>query len=110
MLAFLKVDYKEKIYEMGDAPDYSIAQWTDVKFKLGLDFPASPYYLDNDSTGLKLTDPKAIIKYVAVKYGPESLLGTTAEQKGTVEMLADVLTDIAKEATVMCYDKRPNRD
>lgn len=95
---------------MGDAPNFSIAQWTEVKFKLGLDFPITPYYLDNDETGLKLTDAKAIIKYVALKYGPESLLGTTVEQKGTVEMLADILTDAAREATLMCYDKRPNRE
>ncbi|XP_012657146.1 glutathione S-transferase Mu 1-like [Otolemur garnettii] len=39
LLEYTDSSYEEKIYVMGDAPDYDRSQWLKEKFKLGLDFP-----------------------------------------------------------------------
>jgi len=45
----------------------------------------------------------AIIKYVALKFGPDSVIGSSLEEKAEVEMLASVLTDLLKQANLKCY-------
>ena len=57
------VDYDLEEYE--PTPDRK--NWTDVKFTLGLDFPNLPYFIDD---GLKLTEVRAVMKYVAMKWQP----------------------------------------
>ena len=52
--------------------------WTSVKSTIGLDFPNIPYLIDGDT---KLTNPYAILKYLAYQYAPE-LAGETDEGKG----------------------------
>ena len=42
------------------------------------------------------------MKYIANKYGPE-LLGKTAAQKGQVEMVATVISDLKGNITMPCY-------
>ncbi|XP_040851569.1 glutathione S-transferase Mu 1-like isoform X3 [Ochotona curzoniae] len=39
LLEYTDTSYEEKIYSMGDAPDYDRSQWLSEKFKLDLDFP-----------------------------------------------------------------------
>ncbi|KAG8517703.1 Glutathione S-transferase Mu 1 [Galemys pyrenaicus] len=39
LLEYTGAHYEEKLYTMGDAPDYDRSQWLSEKFKLGLDFP-----------------------------------------------------------------------
>ena len=108
LLAYLNVQYTEQVYEVG-APHYSSACWPQVKDSLELDFEDMPYYVDAEDPNLKLTNTLAIIKYIAMKYGSESLVGQTAEQKGQVEMLAHVITDLLNnKATKLCYD--PSQD
>ena len=46
LLAYLDVHYEEKIFELGAAPTYSTMAWTSVKDSLELDFPDSPYFID----------------------------------------------------------------
>ncbi len=49
---YLEVPYETKLYEQGEAPEYSIESWLSVKYELGLDFPNLPYMIDGD---VKLT-------------------------------------------------------
>jgi glutathione S-transferase len=46
LLAYTETDYAEKVYEMGDAPDFEKSDWLKDKFRLGLDFPNLPYYIE----------------------------------------------------------------
>lgn len=70
-----------------------------MKHEQGLEFPNLPYYIDED---VKITETIAIMRYICVKHQP-SLLGKTPEDQGTVEMLAGVLTELFKQATLPCY-------
>ena len=70
-----------------------------MKDTLGLDFPTMPYFIDED---VKLTETLAIMKYICVKHKP-AMLGKTIEEQGRVDMLADVLSYVKKNATQPCY-------
>ncbi|VDL65089.1 unnamed protein product [Hymenolepis diminuta] len=65
LLRYLGVDFEEKLYHFGPAPDFDGKEWFDEKFKLGLDFPNLPYYIDGD---FKLTQSSAILEYIADKH------------------------------------------
>ena len=92
-------------YEMGDGPEFSQETWLSQKFNLGLDFPNLPYFIDGD---FKLTESFAIHKYIADKWKPE-LLGTDAQQRANVNMLANVILELKTGITLPCYkgDKEP---
>jgi glutathione S-transferase len=83
-LAYSGVEYENVFYEVTDAPELSAAEWTDQKYKLGLDFPNIPYVIDGD---FKLTETIEIHKYLAEKYKPE-LLGRDAEERAHLGMLS----------------------
>jgi glutathione S-transferase len=54
MLKYLNIDYQEIRYKLGDSmedPNYR-EDWLKDKFRLGLDFPNIPYYIEGD---IKLT-------------------------------------------------------
>ncbi len=87
------------MYEQGDAPTFSRAPWTDVKFTLGLDFPNLPYFIDGNT---RLTETSAIMKYIAKKWKPE-LLGSTAEEVARAQMLENIVGTIKEVATAACY-------
>lgn len=71
------------MYEQGDAPNFSIESWSSVKNTLGLDFPTVPYLIDETAN---VTDPYAIMVYIAHAYAPE-LLGKTPEESGQIDMI-----------------------
>ena len=98
-MVYLGVDYNEDIYEQGDAPEFSRAQWFDVKNSLGLAFPNLPYMLDGD---MKVTETLAIMKYICNKNGPE-LLGKDSQQVGKVEMVASNISELKGAVTMPCY-------
>ena len=83
LLEYTEHPYQDVMYEQGDAPNYSVECWTSVKNTLGLDFPSIPYLIDQDT---KLTDPYAIMIYLASAYAPE-LLGQSPEDKGELDMM-----------------------
>jgi len=85
LLEYTEHPYQDVMYEQGDAPNYSVECWTSVKNTLGLDFPSIPYLID-DNQNTKLTDPYAIMIYVATAYAPE-LLGRTPEERGQIDMM-----------------------
>ena len=98
-LAYSGVDYEMIEYEQGDAPDFNSSCWFDVKPTLGLAFPNLPYLIDGDHS---MTETMAIHKYLADKYKPE-LLGTTPQERGLVNMLAGVVSDLKNAVTGPCY-------
>jgi glutathione S-transferase len=66
-LAYCGVDFKEDLYEQGDAPEFSKQTWLSKKEKLGLDYPNLPYFIDGD---FKMTETSAIHQYIADKWAP----------------------------------------
>ena len=99
MLECINQPWEDIQYEMTDAPHYSMDEWTTVKDKLDLDFPNIPYLIDGDT---KLTNPFAIMKYLAYEYCPE-LAGETVESKTEIEMLHEKIIDAKKAITGPCY-------
>jgi len=67
LFAYLGVEFREKLYATGPAPDYDKSEWLDEKFNLGLDLPNLPYLIDGET---KLTETAAILKYICKKWGP----------------------------------------
>ena len=99
LLEYIQHPYEEVLFEQGDAPNYSIEQWTTVKDSLGLDFPNVPYIIDGD---VKITDPLAIMVYLCHSYAPE-LLGQDIKQKAEIDMLHMQLKDIRSAMIGQCY-------
>lgn len=48
LLAYREVEYTDKLYNIGPAPDFDRSEWLNEKETLGLDFPNLPYLLDGD--------------------------------------------------------------
>ena len=65
ILAFNNVNYENKIYNIGNAPNYDKSEWLNEKYNLGLDYPNLPYLIDNN---IKLSQHKSIIVYLGKKY------------------------------------------
>jgi len=99
MFAYCKVDFEDKLYECGDAPDFDKTCWTDVKQTLGFEYPNLPYLIDGKT---QITETKAIMKYIAKKYKP-GLLGASSADVGRIEMLAAHVDKLKGEATMPCY-------
>lgn len=70
------------MYEQGDGPEFSRAQWLEVKEKLGLPFPNLPWFKHGD---VKLTHSVAILRYIAAKH---SMLGSNAQEQAKADMVA----------------------
>jgi len=92
-LAYSKVDYVMKDY-------YAPTMWFGKeKASIGLDFPNIPYWKDGD---FALSETLAIHKYLGDKYSP-SLLGANAQEKGTIEMLKNIIKDAKSGCTGLTY-------
>jgi len=103
LLEFTGTDWEDKYYFPGPAPDYDTNEWTTKdKFSLGLPFPNLPYLIDGD---VKLTQSKAIIKYIARKH---DLVGTTEEERIRIDIMDGVGEDFRGGFAKLCYD--PNFD
>jgi|APGre2960657423_1045063.scaffolds.fasta_scaffold140088_1 glutathione S-transferase len=99
MLHFCNVDFEDKHYAAGPAPDFDKSQWTDVKFTLGMEFPNLPYLIDED---FKISESSAICKYIAAKWRPE-LLGANPHQQGHAEMLLQYVMKLKETSTMGAY-------
>lgn len=87
LLHHAQVEYEEKLYKCGPPPDFDRSDWLNDKFKLGLDFPNLPYYIDSD---VKLTQSGAIMQYLARKHG---LAGKNAVDQSRCLLLAEQIYD-----------------
>ncbi|KAK2145769.1 hypothetical protein LSH36_659g02031 [Paralvinella palmiformis] len=99
LLEYRSIDFVDKYYEVGDAPDYSREVWFREKYSLGLDFPNLPYYIDGD---IRLSQSNTILRYLARKY---NLDGTTEAEKIRVDLAADELMDLRNNLVNLCYNK-----
>ena len=99
MFYYLNVDFENKMYEVGDAPDFDKSSWLNEKFTLGLEYPNLPYLIDGEA---KLTETIAIMQYIAKKYSP-ALLGSSAAEVGRISMLWDKVATLKNKATMPCY-------
>ncbi|XP_040851567.1 glutathione S-transferase Mu 1-like isoform X1 [Ochotona curzoniae] len=98
LLEYTDTSYEEKIYSMGDAPDYDRSQWLSEKFKLDLDFPNLPYLIDGTH---RLTQSNAIVRYLGRKH---NLCGETEEEKIRVDILENQAMDNRWQLGTICYN------
>jgi len=69
-------------------------------------FPNLPYFVDTD--GFKLSETMAIHQYIAENWNPE-LAGATVEERGKLDMVRSVLSDVNMKARKGCYTPDTNR-
>lgn len=86
LLRYVGVEFEDKRYVYDLKTNTS--EWYDDKFKLGLDFPNVPYYIEGN---LKMTHSLAILRHLAPKY---NLTGTNETEKIRVAMLEQQVTDL----------------
>ncbi|KAG8188982.1 hypothetical protein JTE90_010070 [Oedothorax gibbosus] len=91
LLHYKGVDFEDKRY-------YTHPSWMAEKFKIGLDFPNLPYFIDED---VKISQSKAILRYLAQKY---DLDGQTKEQKVKVMVVEQQLNDLCMNFLQTCYN------
>ncbi|CAG7834957.1 unnamed protein product [Allacma fusca] len=68
ILNYLGVEYEDRRYTFGAPPEYNLESWLADKKRLGFTFPNVPYFIDDK---IKITESKAILKYVARTSGPQ---------------------------------------
>lgn len=95
-LRYLKIDFIDRRLPL-NADGYST--WADLKQSSPLNFPNLPYFIDGD---IKLSQSLAILRHIGRKHG---LYGETDEEKATLDMVEQVITDIQKGAWVVYNDK-----
>ncbi|XP_049621766.1 glutathione S-transferase Mu 2-like [Suncus etruscus] len=98
LLEYTGTKYVEKLYTIGDAPDYDRSQWLNEKFKLGLDFPNLPYLIDGPH---RITQSNAIIRYLARKH---NLCGETEEEQIHGDILENQIMDTFLQMARLCYN------
>ncbi|KAL1467008.1 hypothetical protein MTO96_005874 [Rhipicephalus appendiculatus] len=89
LLIYKGVQFEDKRYKFGAAPDYDREEWLKEKFTLGLRFPNLPYYIDGD---VKMTQSMAIIRYLARKH---DLAARNEKETQELDMLEQQARDLA---------------
>jgi len=88
-LHYLAIDYQDDV--LG-------ANWGDLKFNLGLDFPNLPYYCDGD---VNITQSTSILRYIGKKHG---LHGKTLAEEAKIDMLIETAQDVMLGFASQAYD------
>lgn len=99
LLDYLNVDFEDKTYVQGPAPDFDISSWTNAIEGLHMDFPNLPYFIDGD---MKISETLAILDYIANQYGPH-LAGSSVKERAVVRQLGGILHDIKWWIAGLCY-------
>nr|CDS31521.1 glutathione S transferase mu 2 [Hymenolepis microstoma] len=97
LLRYLGADFQEKLYHPGPAPDFDSNEWLEEKFKLGLEFPNLPYYIDGD---FKLTQSAAILEYIADTH---NMIPSCKKQRAVLHMLFNTSFDLVMKFGIICY-------
>ena len=107
-LAYCGVDFKDTEYEQLVKPEggFDMSAWTDVKYKMDLDFPNLPYFIDGD---VNVTETLAIHRYISNKYDPK-LCGSTPEVTANVDMMANIIHEWKFGANKLCYGDKSQED
>ena len=98
MLEYCKIPYEQKLYVCGDGPEFSRAEWVDVKYEVPLQFPNLPYF--RDENGMYLTESWAIMQHIARKH---KLIPQDKKSAVLCDQLQGVVQDFRKSFTHMCY-------
>lgn len=99
ILAYCEHPWEEDVYEQGNAPNFSIEQWTNKKNTLNLPFPNMPYMIAEECN---LTDVHAIMIYIATKFCDE-VVPQTAEDKARADQLYSLMKEVKSAITGPCY-------
>lgn len=91
LLIYKGVEFEDKRYHFGPAPEFDREEWLKEKFSLGIKFPNLPYYIDGD---VRLSQSLAILRHLARKYD----LGANPDDEGETAEL-DVLEQQARDLT-----------
>ncbi|CAF4764774.1 unnamed protein product [Rotaria sp. Silwood1] len=102
LLHYTKTPFTDKMYQMGDAPEYNRDDWLNEKYQLGLDFPNLPYLIDGE---VKLTQSNAILYYLGRQH---NLMGNNPKEEALIMMLCEQAYDLRSIFAMLCYG--PNGD
>ncbi|XP_070575708.1 glutathione S-transferase Mu 1-like [Ptychodera flava] len=100
ILEYAGIDYEEKFYELGPAPECSKESWLKEKHNLGLAFPNVPYLIDGD---IKLTQSNVILRYLA---GKANLLGANDVERMRADWVNEVARDIRIKMATAAFDPK----
>nr|CAQ51257.1 glutathione S-transferase [Psoroptes ovis] len=98
LLTYADVDFIDKRYKVGPAPNYDRSEWLNDKYNLGLDFPNCPYYLDGN---VRLTQSIAILRYIARKY---NLNGNNEMEKIRISLAEQQIVDLNQALSRVAYN------
>merc|ERR1719385_239815 len=100
MLVYAGVNFKNVMYhQKGPEENYSRAEWYDVKYSLGFDFPNLPYLIDSQ-TGKMMTESKAIYRYLARQFH----IGVQNDPElSTADMMLEIISSAMSKFTTLCY-------
>jgi hypothetical protein len=104
LLHYSGVEFEDKMYKYGPAPDFDRSDWFNEKETLGLDLPNLPYLIDDE---IKLTETAAIMKYICAKWSPE-LLCNDPVNMAKAEMIYDKVQSLKMTSTMPCYQGKTN--
>ncbi|KAM7539430.1 hypothetical protein Aperf_G00000056367 [Anoplocephala perfoliata] len=96
LLHYLGVKYEDKIYNR--------EEWFAEKFKLGMDFPNVPYYIDGD---FKVTQTSAIIEYIADSH---DMIPTCKKRRAMLHMLYNATADFRSSVDDVLYHEHTDDD
>ncbi|ESO90540.1 hypothetical protein LOTGIDRAFT_233779 [Lottia gigantea] len=98
LLNYVGEEFEDVQYEQGEAPGYSVEEWTKVKYTLGLDFPNLPYYIDGN---VSMTQSNTILRYIG---GKHDLLGKTVKEKVACDMMTENAMDFRNGVVRLVYN------
>lgn len=97
LLIYRGVEFEDKRYKFGPAPDFNREEWLKEKFTLAMLFPNLPYYIDGD---VRLSQSLAIMRYLAHKH---DLGAKNEEETMKLDVMEQQARDLAWWLIMTCY-------
>ena len=96
LLHYVGENVEDTVFDFS-AEEGDQSYWPSLKFKLGLDFPNMPYYINGD---VKLTQSTTILRYLGKKY---NMMGKNDEEYAFIDMLLETSMDIRLNLAIPAY-------
>ena len=91
LLDYCGIDYNLKQYKASfEDGKVDLGEWKDHKWKLDMELPNLPYFLDGD---IKVSETMAIMRYICNRYYPK-LLGRDLKEKTQIDMMSSIIHDL----------------